>query len=241
MSEDGDVRRALATTLAAGLILTACSGAEDDGDLLDLQATPEPTEEATEDPEPEEEPEPDDPYAVPDEIDEAYVENVINAILEVRSEVLRGALQQEQGENLAAELMALHFATTEGTQRATGLETFQRYIDEPDSRENFLAVDDLGTTTFRPELLVHAEPDQCIIVVGFWDNSQIVENPRAEEDFVAFSLSRVDESSEASEGNPTPWQWRDNAAMQDGSGLIPRDQWEDLDYASALDHTCEEL
>jgi hypothetical protein len=237
------VRRALATTLAAGLILAACSGAEDDGDLLDLQATPEPTEEATEDPEPEpeEEAEPDDPYAVPDEIDEAYVESVINAILEVQDEVLKGALQQSQGENLSADLTALHFATTAGAERITGLEEIQGYIDDLDRRENFRAVEDMGESTFRIEELIHGEPDACIIAVGYWDVSDLVINAPPEDDFSAFSLSRVPMDEKVSEGNPTPWQWRDVTQMADGSGPIPREDWDDLDYASALDHACEDL
>jgi hypothetical protein len=237
------VRRALATTLAAGLILAACSGAEDDGDLLDLQATPEPTEEATEDPEPEpeEEAEPDDPYAVPDEIDEAYVESVINAILEVQDDALRGALRQDQGQNLSAELTGLVFATSTGAQRQATLERLQTYIDDPATRGNLLPVDEMGRTYFHPERLVHTEADRCIIVIGFWENSEVSSEPRADDDFVAFSLARKPSDAEVSEGNPTPWQWQDNAAMVDGGGPIPPDSWDELDYGAALDHSCEAL
>jgi hypothetical protein len=92
------VRRTLATMMAAGLVLVACSSEEPD--ILDLATEdPEPEETATADPDPEpdDEPEPEDPYAVPDEIDEAYVESVINAILEVQDEVLRGALPTGAG------------------------------------------------------------------------------------------------------------------------------------------------
>jgi hypothetical protein len=231
------VRRILATTLTAGLLLLSCTGTVDE-DVLDLQATERPTSEPTEDPEPD--PEPDDPYAVPDEIDEAYVERVINAILEVRSEILRGALQQEQGENLDPELMALLFATTDGAERLAGIERFQSYIDDPSTRENLRDAQSIGTTSFHPELLVHAEPDRCIVVVGFWDNSEIVQSPRHEEDYVTFSLSRIPEAA-VPEGNPTPWQWLDNAAMVDGGGPIPRDRWSELDYAGAVEHTCDGL
>jgi hypothetical protein len=232
------MRRTFATTLTAGLLLLGCTAAGDD-DLLDVRATEDPAPEPPEEPEPD--PEPDDPYAVPDEIDEAYVELVINAILEVRSEILRGALQQEQGENLDPELMTLLFATTDGAERLAGVERFQGYIDDPSSRENLRDVESIGTTTFRPELIVHAEPERCIVVVGFWDNSEIVQDPRHQEDFVAFSLARVPDDAEVSEGNPTPWQWVDNAAMVDGEGPIPKDLWSELDYHGALEHTCEKL
>jgi hypothetical protein len=237
------VRRALATTLAAGLILVACSGGDDDNELLDLQATEEPAPEETEEPEPEEteEPEPEDPYAVPDEIDEDYVERVINAILEVRTEILRGALQQEQGENLDPDLMALHFATTEGSQRAAGLETFQGYIDDPESRGGLLPPDEMGATRFEADSLIHDEPEGCIIVVGQWDRSGI--STRADnEELVIFSLSRIQDVEQVSEGNPTPWQWRDNGLMVDTDGNpIEREYWADLDYGAVLDHACSEL
>jgi hypothetical protein len=237
-SEERDVRRGLATTLAAGLLVVACSGG-DDADPLALEATPEPTPTAAENAEPDDEPE--DPYAVPDEIDEAYVERVINAILEVQDSVLKGALQQPQGELLSAELAGLHFATTAGTERTTGLEELQSYIDEVERRENFRPVEEMGSSSFSLERLVHAEPDSCVIAIGLWDLSPLVVSPPPPDDFSAFSLSRVPIDERASEGNPTPWQWRDVTQMADGRGPISRDEWDGLDYGSALDHTCENL
>jgi hypothetical protein len=235
------MRRILATTLTAGLLLLGCSAAEDD-DLLDVRATDEPTPEPTEDPEPEPEPEPDDPYAVPDEIDEAYVELVINAILEVQSEVLRGALAQEQGENLAPDLVALHFATTEGSQRVDGMEYLQEYIDNPSSRGFLRGPGQLGRMTFNLDELIHAEAERCLIAIGEWDVSAVATVPDDSGERVAFSLSRIDVNSEISEGNPTPWQWRDNRTLVDTDGAaIDREHWSDLDFAGVLDHSCGEL
>jgi hypothetical protein len=233
------VRRILATTLTAGLLLLSCTGTVDE-DVLDLQATERPTSEPTEDPEPD--PEPDDPYAVPDEIDEAYVERVINAILEVQSEVLRGALEQAQGENLDPDLMALHFATTEGSQRLDGMEYLQEYIDHPSSRGTLRAPDDLGQMTFDLDELIHTEADRCIIAIGRWDVSAVLTAPDDSDERVAFSLSLREEGVATSEGNPTPWQWRDNRTMIDTDGAaIDPEFWSDLDYAGALDHSCEGL
>jgi hypothetical protein len=235
------MRRTLAKTLTAGLLLLGCTAAEDD-DLLDVRATEEPAPEPTEDPEPEPEPEPDDPYAVPDEIDEAYVELVINAILEVQSEVLRGALAQEQGENLAPDLVALHFATTEGSQRSDGMEYLQEYIDDPSSRGFLRAPGQLGRMTFKLDELIHAEAERCLIAIGQWDLSAVTTAPDDSGERVTFSLSRIDENSEVSGGNPTPWQWRDNRTLVDTDGAaIDREYWSDLDFEGVLDHTCEEL
>jgi hypothetical protein len=112
--------------VAAAALLAACSGGPTTT-VLELQATEEPAAERDRgtgpggDPSPkEEEPEPEDPYAVPDEIDEDYVERVINAILEVQSEVLRGALQQEQGENLDSDLLALPLCDDPGSRAQRG-------------------------------------------------------------------------------------------------------------------------
>jgi hypothetical protein len=236
------VRRTLLTMTAAGLLLVGCRA--DEPDLLDLATEqPEPPEAETADPEPapDDEPEPEDPYAVPDEIDEAYVERVINAILEVQDEILRGALQQEQGTLLDEELIALHFATTVGTEREAALEEFQTYIDDPTTSDNFLAVEDMGRSSFDVERLIHAEADRCIIAIGRWDISALVREAPPSDDSFAFSLSRAEEDIETSAGNPTPWQWRDVTQMADGSGPIAEGDWDDLDYGTALDNTCEEL
>jgi hypothetical protein len=230
----------------AALLLVGCTGGGDD-DLLEVDAAQEPQPEETEDPEPEPEetqdpePEPEDPYAVPDEIDEAYVERVINAILEVQDDVLRDVLQLEQGQNLTPDQTGLIFATSAGQQRQAVLDRLQGYVDDSETRGNLLPAEEMGRTYFHPERLIHAEPENCVLVVGFWENSEVTSEPRADDDFVAFSLSRKPEDEEISDGNPTPWQWRDNAAMVDGEGPIPADRWEDLDYDSALDHTCEGL
>jgi hypothetical protein len=239
VGEARDVRRAPTTMLVAALLLTACSGGADD-DRLELQATEEPAasvEDPDRSPSPEEEPEPEDPYALPDEIDEAYVERVINAILEVQAEVLRGALQHEVGQNLDSDLLALHFATTQGVERSEGITYYQQIIDEPANREGVAAPDELTPTRFGVKQVLHVE-HTCIIAAGTWDRSGTTLVPPDPELAFIFSLSRITDSAAVSQGNPTPWQWRDN-------GGIPEDlderSWVDLDYPSALDHTCKEL
>jgi hypothetical protein len=229
--------------LATAVVLVACSGATDD-EPRELQATEEPaasTEDPDPSPSPEEPPEPEDPYAVPDEIDEAYAERVINAILEVQDGVLREALHLQQGENLSAELAGLIMATAAGEQRRLTLERIQDYVDDSSSRGNLLPPDQMGRTYFELQRLIHAEPARCFVAVGYWDNTEVTSSPRADDDFVAFSLSRIPLDETVSDGNPTPWQWRDNAAMADGQGPIPIDRWQELDYDAALDNTCEAL
>jgi hypothetical protein len=245
------VRRTVAVVAAAGLVALGCSGGEDE--ILDLQATPSAETEPTDQPdepepdvedteEPVDEPEPDDPYAVPDEIDEDYVERVINAILEVQSEVLRGALQQEQGENLDPDLMALHFATTEGEQRLLGMTYLQDYIDDPSSRGSLRDAADIDDMTFEADRLLHVEPNQCVIVAGYLDTSGTSTVEVDAKDPVAFSLSKASDQEERSEGNPTPWLWQSHVLLTDAEGdPIPSDYWEDLDFDGHLDNACEDF
>jgi hypothetical protein len=242
------VRRTVAVVAAAGLVALGCSGGEDE--ILDLQATPSAETEPTDQPdepepdvedteEPVDEPEPDDPYAVPDEIDEDYVERVINAILEVRSEILRGALQQEQGENLDPDLMALHFATTEGTERREALDALQEYIDDPATRGGLFTADELGVSTFEIEYLHHAEPDRCMLAIGYWDRTGLSSTaPSREESLTAFSLGRLATDASSSPGNPTPWQWRDNRGVD---AELSAEEYPDLPWDDVLDHICETL
>jgi hypothetical protein len=230
------MRRTFATTLTAGLLLLGCTAAGD-ADLLDVRATEDPAPEPPEEPEPD--PEPDDPYAVPDEIDEAYVELVINAILEVQSEVLRGALAQEQGENLAPDLVALHFATTTGRQQQLGLEEYQRYIDDPGNRGGLHSdIGDGATGRFEVDYVHHAEPDSCILALGFWDRTELSANaPERAETLTAIALSRVHETDSVAEGNPTPWQWQHNLGLD---GALAADEWPTLPWET-MDHSCIQL
>jgi hypothetical protein len=226
--------------LVAALFLAACSGGGGDDDLLELQATEEPAASIEDpDPSPSPEAEPEDPYAVPDEIDEAYVERVINAILEVQTEVLRGALQHEVGQNLDADLMALHFATTDGAERMAGLEELQEYIDFPESRGGLFEPADFGGSHYEVDYLHHTESDRCILVLGFWDRTEISSDaPDRSETLTAFSLGRVDEAEARSAGNPTPWVWRDHRAVD---AALPATSYPELPWADELDHSCEEL
>jgi hypothetical protein len=231
----------ITAALAAGsLLLAACQG-DDEPDLAELAEAEQPSPTPTADPAPQEteEPEPDDPYAVPDEIDEAYVERVINAILEVQDEVLRGALEQEPGTSLEPELVELHFATTDGAERMQGLEELQGYIDDPDTRGGLLPVDQLGSTTAEVEYLHHVEPESCILLIAYWDRTPISSTAPAREDsLTAFSLGRIDGSQERSAGNPTPW------AMVDQRGVdasLSREDYGDLPWVDGLDHHCQDL
>jgi hypothetical protein len=90
-------RYTTAVVASLAVALAACGGNDDDVEPI---AEPTPTETAapTEEPPPDEpteteEPEPDDPFAIPDEIDEAYVQSVLDELFALRSEALRAAVE----------------------------------------------------------------------------------------------------------------------------------------------------
>ena len=233
--------RRIAAALSAGmLLLTACGNDADDN--------PEPIggdEDAQEDsePEPDEGDDEDDeePYAVPDEIDEDYAEDVINALLEIDFEALRIALEQESGENLDFDAADRVHAISDGRRRERFLETLQDYVDDPEPPEALLPSSEMSATRFDAEMVIHAEPERCMIVAGWWDLSNTTVDPPGEEEKSLFSLARVDREVTEADRNPTPWAIRHVSQLTDPDGEpIPAAEWQTLDFGDALDHECED-
>ena len=233
-------RRYVAALTAGLLLLTACNG--DDND-----PNPDPPpiggeeDEENDDAQNEEDVEQEDeePYAVPDEIDEAYAEEVINALLEINTEALKIVLEQEPGETMDPEAADRIAAISDGVRREMALENFQVYIDQPEATENFRPVEDIGVSRFEAHGILHAEPENCILAVGRWDLTEVAADPPDEQQL--FSLGRLDRGTTSVERNPTPWQIRDISPMRDADDQpIPDDRWDDLEFGDALDYTCED-
>ena len=235
-------RRYVAALTAGLLLLTACNGDnnspepdpppiggeeddEDDGDEFN-EAVDEEDEE---------------PYAVPDEVDEAYAEEVINVLLEIDVEALRIALRQEPGETLDSEAADRVAAISDGRRQAAFLETLQGYVDSPEPPERLLPPTEMSATTFHALQVLHAEPDRCLLVAGWWDLSSTTLDAPDRDEISVFSLSRVDREVTDQGRNPTPWAIRHVAAMADTDGEpIPEDEWSDIEFGDALDRTCED-
>ena len=232
-------RRHVAALTAGLLLLTACSGedSEPQPDPPPIGGDENDADEDDQDNEPVEE-EDDEPYAVPDEIDEAYAEDVINVLLEINSEALATVLRQEPGETIAPEAADQIAAVSDGRRLAQQLEYFQRYIDQPDAAAGFLPPDDIGTSRIDVQAILHAEPDNCMVVVGWWDLTEVAVDPP--DVYQVFSLGRLDRDVTAEDRNPTPWKIRQVTPMQDSEGEpVPEEEWDDVNFADAFDHTCE--
>ncbi len=233
--------RRIAAALSAGLLLlTACGNDADDN--------PEPIggdEDAQEDsdPEPDEGDDENDeePYAVPDEIDEDYAEDVINALLEVDTEIHIVALQQSPGEPLDLDAADRLHAIAEGDRRDLLMENLQGYVDDPTTAEGLLAPDEMEPTRLEVDAVLHAETERCLIVAGWWDRSGNAVDPPPPDRKSVFSLARVDRDVTSLDRNPTPWRIRAIAPMHSGGEEIPQEQWGDIDFGDALDRACEDF
>jgi hypothetical protein len=230
-----------ATALVTGLLLlTACNSDDNDPapDPPPIGGDEDEDDEDDEDNEAVEE-EDEEPYAVPDEIDEAYAEEVINVLLEINTEALKIVLEQEPGEVIDPEAADHIAAISDGARRELALETFQIYIDRPEATESFRPVEEIGVSYFQADGILHAEPESCILAVGRWDLTEVATDPPDEQQL--FSLGRLDRETTSVERNPTPWQIRDISPMRDADDQpISEDQWDDLEFGDALDYTCED-
>lgn len=236
----GHTRRVAAAMSAGLLLLTACAhddgnddpapiGGENGADPGDADTTDEDAEEE------------DEPYAVPDEIDEDYAEDVINALLEIDHEILVTALQQEQGEPLDLEATDRLHAISDGDFRESTMRQLQSYIDDPGNAKGFLPPSESEASQVDVDSVIHAEPGHCILAAGWWDRRGIATDPPPRERKTVFSLSRLDREITSRERNPTPWLIRHIAPLQTDDGeAIPEEQWDEIDFADALDRTCEE-
>jgi hypothetical protein len=232
-------RRYAAALVTGLLLLTACNG-DDNEPAPDPPPIGGDEDEDDEDDEDNEavEDEDEEPYAVPDEIDEAYAEEVINVLLEIDTEVLKIALEQDQGELLDPQAVDRVHAIADGRQRDSFLESLQRYIDDPSTAQGLLPVDEMGVSRFEARGVLHAEPERCMLVVGWWDRTEIATDPPEMDSLV--SLSRLDRDVTSLERNPTPWVIREISPMLINDEPVPEERWDDIDFGDDPDRTCED-
>lgn len=228
-----------AALIGASLLLAACTGAEGetDGEVPPLGGE----DGQSTDSGPADDPGNEEPYAVPDEIDEAYAEEVINALLEIDTEALIIALEQEPGEPLGIEAVDRIHAISVGERRATAMEDFQSYVDHPERKDAFLPPDEIAPSRIDLDSIYHYEPDRCLLVVGWWDRTTLAIETSSPDNLSMFSLSRIDRDVTTLERNPTPWAIRHISPMESDGEQIPRERWGDINFGDALDRSCKEL
>jgi hypothetical protein len=247
-----------AALLAASLSLAACDGGDASDDWADdisvprdeapdePESAPEPglgidreaelAEKEREDLIAEAEPErEEDEFAVPDDVDNDYVDQVVNELLVEDGRILKGILARDPGDGLKPDEIDLLASIYSGLRFQDFREDYEEYARSLEERDGFLEADVVGRVHWSSELVVHSE-QSCIISIGEYDLSRVADNPFSDDLRFAVSLARSPGS------NDIGWTMHDLNALADSAGEpVNPDFWLDLDYSSFLVDTCQEF
>lgn len=254
-------RQTLVAGFTVALLVAACTASvEPDPDLPDLvditaedpDPTPDPEPDPP-DPDPESQPDTDppdeqdttpdddpteDPFAIPDPIDEAYVELVMNELLARGSDLEREILQRPlRTALLEADVIAAQ-AIYEGPSFRTRTDALQDLLNSEERRALALPPEEYGSG--RIEVVELGDTSvRCIVVFGWLDATETARYPFEPETHAAYVLIRTDEAG--AELNPTPWKIWDSVMLVTPDGEdIPREAWAGLEFRESLDTSCGE-
>jgi hypothetical protein len=238
-------RYTTAVVASLAVVLAGCGGG--DGDVEPI-ADPTPTETAApaEEPQPDEpdeteDPEPDDPFAIPDEIDEAYVQSVLDELFALRGEALRKTLQAGDSPGaLSDDVLELVRVAHGVPARVEYADQLMAYIREPDSRDAFLPINQMGQTRYDLLRVLRAD-ESCIVLTGAPDLSGVAVDPGVEQWSVT-SLGRLAPQEDAGGINPTPWVVYSGRQLTLDGDAPSREDVENATYAdveSLIELPCE--
>lgn len=208
--------------LALALVVAGCSGAPQAGptetavpvtESAEPSATPSPT--ATEVAR---------PYAIPDDIDAAYVEEVVSALDGVWSQMLQAFV--DSGDLDDPRRVELSLAVMTGSEAAEFAQGWSDLLERvPDALDNVR--DPVGLPTTTVEEVVRAD-DSCIIARVDRDHGDVyIENEPAGQMQGWVVLERVPtdgpEAEYVSEHNRTPWRYAVVDRYTDSD--VPDDAW----------------
>lgn len=180
-----------------------------------------------------------DPFAVPDDIDEAYVQAVLDELVAARNRMLELTLDANPDRELPIEVLRLLDATHGLAARAEFGEELQEIVAGSNIDDVFFTGDDFGGERFELFDLVAADVG-CLVLIGTFDRSENVREPRSERRSI-LSLGPVEEPDP--DRNPTPWQFLQINSILDGDDEPMTD--EDIvevtpeEWLGLLDTTCE--
>lgn len=173
-------------------------------------------------------------FAVPDEIDEAYVDLVINELLSLQSEATRQALRRQPG---SAELAHEIVTEVAGGRRAESeRELLDLIVNDPRADEFFLPADTFGVERFEVMELFSVGED-CVTALGWYDLTATTIDPIPPEEFTAWVIART--GPEAGRLNHTGWQLWASVILRDDGEPVPPEEWHTLSgLEESLDVTC---
>lgn len=196
--------------LTATLLLTACQQPTPEPPTATLQPAPTPTP-ASSSPSPPTPPPPTaEDYAIPEVMDEAYVERVLQALYDVEDDAVQlmlsaNSMTEQSKQMLAAIYDAQQLEPQVELYRQAAAEGFPDLLRDP------------GSQTVEVYRVISSRPD-CLFVAGLRDFADVLASPRdrsGEEDFI--QLLSKDEGQDPLGLNPTPWVIGGSVTRTDGS------------------------
>jgi hypothetical protein len=176
-----------------------------------------------------------DELAVPDGIDLAYVEEVVNGLFAVDGELMREVLARPLPAPFSDRDVAVLRALYDGPERAARTLELQQFLQHEAYRSAVLPPDRYDQVRFTA-LRLHGPAWPCVTVLGWADQSRTALEPLGSDEHVAFVLVHVPDQDRTR--NPTGWRMWDNNLLRSADGPIPPEDWPDLDFGSVLDTSC---
>jgi hypothetical protein len=178
--------------------------------------------------------EPDEP-AIPDGIDLAYVEEVVNGLFAIDGELMRDVLARPLRAPFSDRDVAVLQALYDGPERAARTMELQQSLQHAAYRSAVFPPDRYDQVRFTA-LRLHDLTWPCVTVLGWADQSRTALEPLGRDEHVAFVLVHVPDQDRTR--NPTGWRIWDNNLLRSADGPIPPEDWPDLSFGSVLDTTC---
>lgn len=197
--------RAIALGLL-GLLLVACQS--NDGAVVEplntVEPSPAPTAPATPTPSPTQAP--DDPYAIPDDpadIDEAYVQRVLDALAEVQGETYRRLVIDGR---ISTDVEAITEQAYAFDAYTTIIQTYEEILERDPELARFH--DDPGDPQLRVESIIHAGRE-CTFLEVVEDLGAVLIDGGISENRQFYALGPYNQSRGTADGNlnPTPWKF----------------------------------
>jgi hypothetical protein len=190
------MRMAVAAALGVGLVLSVpgCGSSPEEPEVTATVPTITPTPPPSPSPSPS--PADEDPYAIPDVIDEAYVDRILTTLNALSGDALRDILRHRTYTASADQII---WAVFVGAQREITIDTWGLAAADGDGLDDY-AGGDLKTTTRN---IVEARND-CIAVSVSNDRSLLLKDPPpVASGYVV--LVPLDPDHDSNSLNPTPW------------------------------------
>jgi hypothetical protein len=248
------IHRSGAALVAVVFALAACNDESDRGepaeqasdvsvlgdetsDEPEVDDEPEPERETDEEPEApanDNESDSDEAFAFPDEIDNDYVDSLLNLIVASSTRLLGDIITRDPAP-LREEDVSLLQSLYSGPRLEFMSDDYERYALSESERTVLLAPDAFGVASWSNQEIVIAD-ESCIVAIGWHDLTEVAQEPFSRDIYMVASLTPSNESS----SNDTGWTMHDiNPLVSDGYP-IPRPSWSDVDFSRGIAHTCED-